>query len=166
MGGSDEPSNLVELSVEDHAEEHRKLFVEHGKQEDFMAWHMLKGQMDKDEALTMARSIGGSMKNRMSPEGKARMIASKKGIPLNQVHRKKIAKALTGKVRTAEHAKNNRDSRIHSKEFKEWHNAETKKRISETMKKQVKKKCPHCDKVMGVSNLAYHIKRKHGETND
>ena len=83
--------NHVELSVEDHAEEHRKLFVEHGKQEDFIEWHRLKG--------------------------KASMIASKKGGHHSDEHKKKISESMSGKVRTAEHAKNNRDSRIHNKDF-------------------------------------------------
>ena len=30
MGGNDEPSNLIELSVEEHATAHRKLYEQHG----------------------------------------------------------------------------------------------------------------------------------------
>jgi hypothetical protein len=74
MGGTDDVANLVELTVEEHAETHRVLYEQHGKQEDFMAWHMLKGQMGKDEALFMARSIGG--KKPMSEESKAKLRES------------------------------------------------------------------------------------------
>lgn len=74
MGGTDDPSNLIELTVEEHAEAHRILYEQHGKQEDFMAWHMLKGQMGKDEALFMARSIGG--RKSMSDESKAKLRES------------------------------------------------------------------------------------------
>ena len=38
MGGTDDPSNLVELTVEEHAEAHRKLFEEHGRWQDELAW--------------------------------------------------------------------------------------------------------------------------------
>jgi hypothetical protein len=30
MGGTDDPSNLIELTVEEHAEAHRKLFEQDG----------------------------------------------------------------------------------------------------------------------------------------
>ena len=38
MGGTDEPSNLVELTVEEHAEAHRVLWEKYGKKEDELAW--------------------------------------------------------------------------------------------------------------------------------
>lgn len=38
MGGSDDPSNIVELTVEDHAEAHRLLYELHGKIQDKVAW--------------------------------------------------------------------------------------------------------------------------------
>jgi hypothetical protein len=49
MGGSDEPENLIELTIEEHAEAHRKLWEEHGKWQDFMAWKALSGQISGDE---------------------------------------------------------------------------------------------------------------------
>jgi 5S rRNA maturation endonuclease (ribonuclease M5) len=53
MGGSDDPSNLVELTVEEHAEAHRKLFEQHGKEEDRMAWLALSGQASKPEVMRL-----------------------------------------------------------------------------------------------------------------
>jgi len=38
MGGSNDPSNLIELTVEEHAEAHRILFELHGKVQDKVAW--------------------------------------------------------------------------------------------------------------------------------
>ena len=35
MGGTDEPSNLIELTIEEHAIEHKKLWEKHGKREDY-----------------------------------------------------------------------------------------------------------------------------------
>lgn len=49
MGGTDDESNLIELSVEDHAEAHRILYETHGKQEDYLAWRGLAGLIGKDE---------------------------------------------------------------------------------------------------------------------
>ena len=37
-GGTDDPDNLVELTIEEHAEEHRKLYEKHGKWQDKLAW--------------------------------------------------------------------------------------------------------------------------------
>ena len=51
MGGSDDPSNLIELTIEEHAEAHRILFEKYGKVEDLWAWKGLSGQIGKDEIL-------------------------------------------------------------------------------------------------------------------
>jgi hypothetical protein len=48
-GGSDDPSNLIELTIEEHAEAHKKLWEEHGRWQDHIAWKGLSGQIDKDE---------------------------------------------------------------------------------------------------------------------
>jgi hypothetical protein len=47
MGGSDDPSNIVELTVEDHAEAHLKLYEKYGKHEDLCAYYMLSGDGEK-----------------------------------------------------------------------------------------------------------------------
>lgn len=51
-GGSDDSSNLVELTIEDHAEAHRLLYIEHGRWEDRLAWLGLSGQIGKEEILS------------------------------------------------------------------------------------------------------------------
>ena len=38
MGGTDDPSNITELTVEEHAEAHRVLYETHGKVQDKVAW--------------------------------------------------------------------------------------------------------------------------------
>ena len=53
MGGSDDPSNLVSLSVEEHAEEHRKLWEKYGHWQDKIAWKTLSGQISIQEAKMM-----------------------------------------------------------------------------------------------------------------
>ena len=54
MGGSDDQSNLIELTVEEHAEAHRILFKEHGRWQDKIAWKMLSGQINNAEAIRLA----------------------------------------------------------------------------------------------------------------
>lgn len=50
MGGSNDPDNLIELTVADHAEAHRKLFEEYGRWQDEIAWKALTGQITRDQA--------------------------------------------------------------------------------------------------------------------
>lgn len=57
MGGTDESANLIELSVEEHAEAHFKLYEKYGKEQDFIAWKMLSGQITTDQARRMAASV-------------------------------------------------------------------------------------------------------------
>jgi hypothetical protein len=49
-GGTDDPENLIELTVEEHAEAHRKLYEEDGRWQDLVAWKALSGQITTDEA--------------------------------------------------------------------------------------------------------------------
>ena len=51
MGGSDKPSNIVSLTVEEHAEAHRVLFEEYGRWEDELAWKGLSRMIDKEEII-------------------------------------------------------------------------------------------------------------------
>jgi hypothetical protein len=48
-GGTDDPSNLIELTVEEHAEAHRQLYEQHGLIEDMLAWKGLAGLATKAE---------------------------------------------------------------------------------------------------------------------
>lgn len=56
MGGSDVPENLVKLTVEEHAEAHRKLFEKHGHWQDYVAWQGLSGLITKDELIKKIQS--------------------------------------------------------------------------------------------------------------
>lgn len=51
MGGSDDPSNLIELTVQEHALAHKTLFEQHGRWEDEIAWKCLSGQITQAEAI-------------------------------------------------------------------------------------------------------------------
>ena len=51
MGGTDESENLIELTIEEHAEAHRVLFEKYEKVEDYWAWKGLSGQIGKEEIL-------------------------------------------------------------------------------------------------------------------
>ena len=57
MGGTDDPDNLVELSVADHAEAHRVLYEKHGCWQDYLAYMGLSGQIGKQELIRMKQSL-------------------------------------------------------------------------------------------------------------
>jgi len=51
VGGSDDPSNLVELTVGEHAEAHRLLWEQYGRWQDYIAWCGLSGRLSKEEII-------------------------------------------------------------------------------------------------------------------
>ena len=66
MGGTDDPSNLIELSREEHAMAHLKLYEEYGKKEDLGAYYLLIGQTD--EASRISCSLGGTVQGKINAE--------------------------------------------------------------------------------------------------
>lgn len=75
MGGSDDPSNLVELSVEDHAAAHLKLYEQYSKSEDLLAYKCLKGYLSKVEIIQERSRIGGQTQgNRNADSGHIQQI--------------------------------------------------------------------------------------------
>ena len=48
---TDDPSNLIELTIEEHANAHKILWEKYGRIEDKFAWLGLTGQIGKDEIL-------------------------------------------------------------------------------------------------------------------
>lgn len=63
-GGSDDPGNLIELTIEEHAEAHRLLFEQYNREEDRLAWLGLSGQVGKEEIILEAIRIGARKSGR------------------------------------------------------------------------------------------------------
>lgn len=98
MGGSDDSSNLIELTVEEHAEAHRKLWEEHGNEYDKIAWLSLTNQIDNAEARILA--VIEWNKNRIiSDETKEKMSESMKKYYSNPENREKASKATKDGVK-------------------------------------------------------------------
>ena len=57
VGGTDDISNIKELSIESHAEAHRILWEEHGRWQDELAWKGLSKQIGKEEMLFRVSSL-------------------------------------------------------------------------------------------------------------
>lgn len=109
-GGTDDPSNLIEVTIEQHAELHLARYLEYGEKGDWWAFMGLSGQMGKEEILAeKSRSMLGKhhsaeTRNKMKkPHGpkhtaasKAKISAARKGKSLSQEHRAKISASLKG----------------------------------------------------------------------
>ena len=114
-GGSNDPTNIIELTIEEHSEAHRILYETYGRDEDKWAWLGLSGQIDKDEILKqIAKAQKGKKKPdghgekisafrktfRFSEESKIKMSLAKKGKKLTEEHCKKISLSQIGKKQT------------------------------------------------------------------
>jgi hypothetical protein len=59
-GGTDEPSNLVLLSIEEHAQAHLNLYSEYGRREDKLAWLGLSKMISKQEIIQELTTLAGN----------------------------------------------------------------------------------------------------------
>lgn len=167
-GGKDEIDNIVFLTVEEHAAEHKKLFELHGRWQDKIAWQMLSGMIGKEEAINIAQRNADKSWMK-TPEGRLLM---------SQAHRRAIAngskpppwnKGLTkdddprlqeSSDRAKLHMKEGRINCIgdhhRGKNFSDDH----KKGLSIAAKNRSKVICGHCNRE--VTPQMY--KRWHGES--
>lgn len=100
LGGSDEHSNLVALTVEEHAEAHRKLYEQYGRWQDKLAWLGLAGIIGHEEVIREQNRLK-SLGKKLSEEHKAKIRAYRH----TPEAKRKIAEAnklKCGKKRTEE----------------------------------------------------------------
>lgn len=151
MGGTDHPSNLIELTVEDHAEAHRLLYEKYSRQEDFIAWKALSGQITKEEArrLAVSSSLMGKkqseehIKKRVASRLKTRPHSTRgqKNKPASEERKRKISVALKGKPSARKGT---------------TCTEETKRLMSESAKNRELFECPICKKKMQKASLIRH----------
>ena len=103
-GGTNDSSNLIELTIEEHAEAHRLLYETYGRIEDKWAWLGLSGQIGKDEIL---KQIASSQKGKNKPEGHGEKVSAfRKNFKYSEESKLKMSLAKKGKILTNEHKKN------------------------------------------------------------
>jgi len=85
-GGTNDPSNLVELTIEEHAEAHRVLYEKYGRWQDKLAMNGLNGDMTTEQ-LRIERV-------RQAHLGKPSAMRGKKH---SEETKRKMSKAHTGK---------------------------------------------------------------------
>jgi hypothetical protein len=150
MGGTDEPSNLVELTVEEHAEAHRILFEQYGRKEDKRAWLGLAKMMSKEEIIqeiiSQPKSEEWKEKNRKPKKDTSRYFGNTN------------AKSLAGKPKTEEHKKN--ISLAHKGKKRGSFTAEWLQALKDAKAKEPIKTCPHCGVVgKGANMTRYHFEK-------
>lgn len=69
MGGTNDPSNLIQLTISEHAAWHYELWVYYGFHQDYMAWKALSGQMTQGEVWLETCKLGGiKLRGRKRPQ--------------------------------------------------------------------------------------------------
>lgn len=150
MGGTDDKSNLIELTVEEHAAAHKNLWEKHNNWQDYIAWKSLSGQITVDEArrLSVSFALKGKPK---SKEQKEKMSISRRkrgGIttgmklgPCSEERKQKISIANKGKK-----------TRLGQK-----HTPETLSKMSASAKNRPTYICSKCGASMQKASLSrYH----------
>jgi hypothetical protein len=90
-GGTDDASNIVELTVPEHAEAHKKLWELYGRDEDFVAWQGLSKMIGKEEIIRQVQSLAGKKRMRLHGNpGKGKKIGG--NFAINKVNQEKAEK--------------------------------------------------------------------------
>jgi hypothetical protein len=77
-GGTDDPTNLIKLTIEEHAEAHRILYEEHGRWQDYVAWKALSNSIPKAEIIKLKQSLATKGKKQSKEHiEKRKMIGEK-----------------------------------------------------------------------------------------
>lgn len=96
MGGTDDPSNIIELSVEDHAKAHLDLYEKYGNEYDRIAYESLMKRLPKEEIVRQvcrATHLGKPKK----PEAVEKMRQTKLGTTQTPESNKKRSETLKRK---------------------------------------------------------------------
>ncbi len=139
IGGSDDPSNIINLTIEEHAEAHKKLWEEHGRWQDELAYKGLSKLLSHDEISLMV-SIKANQGKKFSEEHRSRISNSLKGHQLSEETRKKISETRKQK-------------QIPSARLGAKHTEDAKAALSIAAKNRKKITCS-CGKTVDISNHA------------
>lgn len=142
MGGSDDPSNLVQVTVEQHAQLHKQLWEEFGHWQDELAWKGLSQMIDKQELISKVisnthkgKKVSDETRKKMSDNSpwknkkrdastieKMKENNRNKGLKLDDAIKNKISNSLKG-------SKNPMYGKTHTEEAKQKIRESAKNRI-------------------------------------
>lgn len=111
-GGTDDPSNLIELTTAEHAEAHRLLYEQHGRWQDYCAWQALSGRIGQEEILRMKQGMANKGRKRtpdqienMKEAARKRCERQRADGSLDAANKKRSA-AMRGRKKSADHLAN------------------------------------------------------------
>ena len=105
-GGSNDKSNIVVLTIPEHAEAHRQLFEKNGMWQDELAWLTLSGQIDNAAAIKRAQKEAWKgnqyfLGKKHSEESKRNMSEKRKGKVFSEEHKQKLSENSARKGKPA-----------------------------------------------------------------
>ncbi len=154
MGGTDDPSNLIELTIEEHALAHKALWEEHGSEYDHIAWRCLSGLITGEEARIEAVKV--ALKGVSKPiEQKEKMSESAKERWQRKGQKEKLSKKMKGN----DYGKANK-GRTYSCE------SLNKMSVAKKGRRQRICSCVICQKEISVSNVEQHYRWRHKKAGD
>ena len=131
-GGSNDPSNRIELTVEEHALAHKKLFFIYGRWQDELAYLALEGQIGKEEATNIAREKGynhwfNNGGNPINKRGKGWKMSEEEKQVLREYAQKQVRKPCSEATKEKLRQARKKQVIVHSDE--------TKQKMSKSQKK-------------------------------
>lgn len=152
-GGSDDEDNLVDLTVEEHAEAHRLLWEKYGSKWDYIAWKTLSGRMTNEEARIAAAKEGRRL------QAERDKLAGVKSIRRKQTPEEREANRQRNLGRKHTEETKSKCSEAGKKSKGVSKSEDHRKALSEAAKRRSKVKCEHC----GQEISPQMFKRWHGD---
>ena len=115
IGGTDDPSNLIELTIENHAEAHLKLYEQYGRIGDKVAWQMLSGRtVSEEDRILLAKEgylkfLNDSVR---VEQWKQSISLARKNQIITETHKKNIASSMTKHWREVGRPKPTKETRM------------------------------------------------------
>ena len=86
MGGTDDASNLMEVTIEEHAELHLSLYLTHGCWQDWVAYNAIAGKIGLEEITREKSRQGGFHPASHTKEANLKRSKTQKGRPHSVAH--------------------------------------------------------------------------------
>ena len=152
-GGTDDPDNLVKVTVEEHAESHFARYLQYGEMGDWVAANTLSGQMTQAEAIAEARRDW--IERHPDHHRKAGQVGGKAPASEKAKQVAKVVAAKTGKKPWWNNGLNNKRSYTCPGE------GYVPGKLPHGKHNRTYTQCPHCEMTCCLSNLSRHILSKH-----
>ena len=127
MGGSNHPSNLIALTIPEHADAHKKLYEQHGNIEDYLAWKGLSGCIDNSEINYLRSKIAGyKSKGRIKSIEECEKLSASWTKERKEQLSKLSKQRFAGKQKSEEHIKKMKERKPSSESVKKMKETQIK----------------------------------------